>query len=306
MKRRALTSPFRDHDDFTMSFTTRFAPSPTGRLHLGHAFSALTAFDAARRNGGRFLLRFEDIDQTRCRPEYEEGIIEDLTWLGIRWDGPIRRQSEHFENYADILDRLARKGLAYRCFRTRRDIAEESTRAPHRPIGDTAHADTGSASADRGDAAAGQDAARPFAWRLSMAACRALLQDTFSSLGFVETGVGPEGQNGLIAATPDIAGDVIIGRKDCPASYHLACVHDDALQGVTHVIRGNDLFGATHVHVLLQRLLGYETPIYRHHGLLTGPDGKRYAKRNLSVTLRDLRSQGASPDDIRERIGRLR
>jgi glutamyl-Q tRNA(Asp) synthetase len=288
-----------------MDVVTRFAPSPTGLLHLGHALSALSAWDAARAAHGRFLLRIEDIDPTRCRPEFEAAIRNDLAWLGVRWEEPVRRQSEHLADYEAALRRLRDLGVVYRCFLTRREIAEESARAPHGPgEGPDGIIYRGpphpmAAAEEQAKLAQGQ----PYAWRLSMKYSQDLLGEEFARLVFVEDGFGPNGEHGLIAARPELAGDVILARKDAPTSYHLAVVHDDALQGVTHVIRGEDLFAATHVHVLLQRLLGLPTPVYRHHRLLTGPDGKRYAKRDHSLTLAALRAAGASPADIRAKTG---
>jgi glutamyl-Q tRNA(Asp) synthetase len=290
-----------------MNFTTRFAPSPTGLLHLGHAFSAIAAHEAARAANGRFLLRIEDIDSTRCRPEYEAAILEDLGWLGLTWDDSVRRQSDHLADYRAALEKLGKLGVLYRCFLTRREIAEQSASAPHGvgegPDGNVYPGPARPMSGDeeemrlaRGDA---------YAWRLSVKNSQDLLGEEFARLVFVEEGVGPNGERGEVRARPESLGDVILGRKDAPASYHLAVVHDDALQGVTHVVRGEDLFASTHVHVLLQRLLGLPTPFYRHHCLLTGPDGKRYAKRDRSLTLAALRAAGATPADIRARIGRV-
>ncbi|KAA5805330.1 tRNA glutamyl-Q(34) synthetase GluQRS [Alkalicaulis satelles] len=286
-------------------FITRFAPSPTGRLHLGHAFSALTAFEAARAAGGTCLLRIEDIDQTRCRPEYEAGIYEDLAWLGLAWPAPVRRQSDHMDEYARALARLARQGLVYRCFKTRREIAEESARAPHHPgEGADALVYTGPAE-PMSEAEEAERLARgeAFAWRLSLKACREALGARYDALEFVEAGEGPDGEHGVITARPDTLGDVILARKDAGTSYHLACVHDDALQGVTHVIRGQDLFFATHLHRLLQALMDWPVPVWRHHRLLTGADGKRFAKRDRSQTLQAMRQAGAAPDDVRRRAG---
>lgn len=286
-------------------FTTRFAPSPTGRLHLGHAFSALTAFDAARAAGGVCLLRIEDIDQTRCKPDFEAGIYEDLTWLGLDWPRPVRRQSDHFSDYARALERLARAGLVYRCFKTRKEIAEEIDRAPHHP-GEGPEGliypgpDTPMSEAEEADRLAGGEA---YAWRLSLNACREALGARYDALSFIEEGEGPEGEHGQIAARPDLLGDVILARKDVGTSYHMACVHDDALQGVTHVIRGQDLYFATHLHRLLQELLGLPVPVWRHHGLLTDETGRRFAKRDRSLTLQALREAGAAPQDVRARAG---
>ena len=287
-----------------MSFVTRFAPSPTGRLHLGHAFSALTAYRAAQEAGGRFLLRIEDIDATRSRPEFEQAIYEDLSWLGLTWETPVRRQSEHLGDYAAAIEQLRTRSLVYRCFLTRREIAEQAASAPHSagegPDGIVYRGPAAPMSADeeamrlaRGDA---------FAWRLSMRYSQDLLGEDFARLVFVEQDPGSNLEQ-MITAHPESHGDVILGRKDAGASYHIAVVHDDALQGVTHVIRGEDLRSSTDVHVLLQRLLGLPTPVYRHHRLLTGPDGKRYAQRDQSLTLASLRAEGVTPADIRARIG---
>ena len=287
-----------------MRFTTRFAPSPTGRLHLGHAWSALLAYEASRSANGDFLLRIEDIDTTRCRPEFEAGIYEDLTWLGLDWPKPVRRQSGHFADYAAAIEKLRSLGVLYRCFLTRREIAEQAASAPHAP-GEGADGivyfgpaqpmstDEEQARLARGDS---------FAWRLSLRYSQDLLGEEFPRLVFVEQDEATNAEH-VIAARPQIHGDVILARKDTPASYHLCVVHDDALQDVTHVIRGEDLRSATHIHVLIQKLLGLPTPIYRHHALLTGPDGKRYAKRDKSLTLAALREAGVSPAQIRDRIG---
>jgi glutamyl-Q tRNA(Asp) synthetase len=286
-------------------FITRFAPSPTGRLHLGHAFSALTAFDAARAAGGVCLLRIEDIDQTRCTQAFEAGICEDLTWLGLDWPLPVRRQSDHFPEYARALERLARAGLVYRCFKTRKEIAEEIGRAPHHP-GEGPEGliypgpDTPMSEVEEADRLARGEA---YAWRLSLRACREALGARYDALSFTEEGEGPEGEHGQIAARPDLLGDVILARKDVGTSYHMACVHDDALQGVTHVIRGKDLYFATHLHRLLQALLDLPVPVWRHHRLLTDETGRRFAKRDRSLTLEALREAGETPDMIRAQAG---
>ena len=272
-------------------FATRFAPSPTGYLHRGHAYSALTAFAAAREAGGRFLLRIEDIDATRCRPEFEAAILVDLAWLELDWEAPVRRQSDHLDDYQAALMRLEADGLLYRCFRTRREVAEAMASAPH-----------GAMEVFRGGPLPADEAARrlaagePFAWRLSLATASAKLGG-FGGLRFMEEG------EGAIAARPELGGDVVLARKDVGVAYHLAVVVDDALQGITHVIRGRDLFEATHVQRLLQALLGLPTPTYRHHPLLTGPDGKRYAKRDHAETLRALRERGMSAAQVREELG---
>ena len=278
-------------------FVTRFAPSPTGRLHRGHALSALTAFAAAREAGGRFLLRIEDIDTGRCRPAFEAALRDDLAWLGLTWEEPVLRQSERREAYGAALERLRAGGLLYRCFRTRKEILDDIGRAPH------AMADRPAArrvSPDREDRLLAEG--RPFAWRLSLAAAERTLGG-FSGLTFEETGAGPAGEHGMIAARPDVDGDVILARKDLGVSYHLAAVVDDAFQGVTHVIRGRDLFAAAHTQRLLQALLELPTPVYRHHPLLLRPDGRRFAKRDTAETLADLRAGGVAPADLRAALG---
>ena len=281
-----------------MTVVTRFAPSPTGRLHRGHAFSALTAWRAAREVGGRFLLRIEDIDPTRCRPMFEAAILEDLHWLGLDWDGPVRRQSEHLADYATVIGALNGRGLLYRCFRTRKDILDSIGDAPHGPV----------EAARPGPHPADEEAAllaggRPFAWRLSLDRARDALGAVWDGLAFVEEGRGPAGEHGLIKARPETAGDAVLARKDAGAAYHVAVTHDDALQGVSHVIRGEDLFEATHVQVLIQALMGWPTPVHRHHRLLVGEDGRRYAKRDRSVTLADLRAAGVTPATLRAELG---
>ena len=278
-------------------FITRFAPSPTGYLHRGHAFSALTAHAAARTAGGRFLLRVEDIDLTRRRPEFEAAIYEDLAWLGLGWETPARRQSEHLADYAGALGELEARGLIYRCFRTRKEIAEEIGRAPH-----------GAMEVFRGgplpaaEEARRLEAGEAFAWRLSLTAAEAALEG-FERLTFAEEGEGPNGEHGAIRARPELGGDVVLARKDVGVAYHLAVTFDDALQGVTHVIRGQDLFEATHVQRLLQALFGWPAPTYRHHRLLTGPDGKRYAKRDRAETLRVLKAGGMTAAALRRELG---
>ena len=282
-----------------MAFVTRFAPSPTGRLHRGHAFSALTAWRAARDVGGQFVLRIEDIDPTRCRPEFEAAILEDLAWLGLDWDGPVRRQSEHLADYSAVIETLNGRGLLYRCFRTRKDILDAIGDAPHGPV----------EAARPGPHPADEEAAllaegRPFAWRLSLDRARAALGEArWETLSFSEEGREPDGGYGLMRARPETAGDVVLARKDAGTAYHVAVTHDDALQGVTHVIRGEDLFEATHVQVLIQTLMGWPTPAYRHHRLLLGPDGKRYAKRDRSVTLAELRAGGLDAPTLRAELG---
>ena len=278
-----------------MVFATRFAPSPTGYLHRGHAFSALTAFEAARAAGGRFILRIEDIDATRSWPEYDTAILEDLAWLGLRWEQPVRRQSQHLADYHTAIETLRDRGLVYRCFKTRREL--DIGRAPHEPqtpfTGVPLPPIEERERLGRGE---------PYAWRLALAAAKKALGG-FDSLTFVEDGAGPNGETGLIPARPETAGDIVLARKDVGVAYHLAVVLDDARQGVTHVIRGEDLFEAAHIQRLLQALLDLPTPTYRHHRLLTGPDGKRYAKRDKAQTLRELRAAGSTPADLRAEMG---
>jgi glutamyl-Q tRNA(Asp) synthetase len=271
-------------------FTTRFAPSPTGYLHKGHAFSALTAFEAARKANGRFLLRIEDIDAGRCKPEYEAAIYEDLAWLGIAWEEPVRRQSEHLADYQAALSQLEAKGLIYRCFRTRKELAEIQS-APHGLPEVFTAAPLHPHEEDRW-----LEEGRQYAWRLSLDAARTMVGN-WSGLTFHDA------NRGTVRARPELAGDVVLARKDVGVAYHLAVVVDDALQKVTHVIRGEDLFEATHIQRLLQALLDLPTPRYVHHRLLTGPDGKRYAKRDKAQTLRSLREAGVTPQQLRAEFG---
>ncbi|WP_409020078.1 tRNA glutamyl-Q(34) synthetase GluQRS [Brevundimonas vesicularis] len=280
-------------------FVTRFAPSPTGRLHRGHAFSALTAWTAAREAGGRFVLRIEDIDPTRCRPEHEAAILEDLAWLGLDWEQPVRRQSDHLDDYARVVETLRQRGLVYRCFRTRKQLLDEIGHAPHGPA---EAARPGPHTPDEEAALLAQGL--PFAWRLSLDRARqALGEARWNDLFFVEEGEGPGGETGLVRARPETAGDVVLARKDAGTAYHLAVTHDDALQGISHVIRGQDLFEATHIQCLIQALMDWPRPLYRHHRLLTGPDGRRYAKRDRSVTLAELREAGLTPRALRAELG---
>lgn len=279
-------------------FTTRFAPSPTGLLHLGHAHSALTGWTRARREGGRFLLRIEDIDPTRCRRELEQAIFEDLAWLGLTWEEPVRRQSEHWDDYRAALARLEAMGLLYPCFCTRADIAREiagAAGAPHLAArGPDGPLYPGTCRrlppAERG---ALRDAGTPFALRLDAAAAIARA----GPLTWVDERAG--GQR----ARPELFGDVVLARKETPTSYHLAVVVDDHLQGVTHVVRGEDLFAATHVHRLLQALLEIPPPVWHHHGLITDATGRRLAKRHDAKALRTLRAEGLSPAAVRALAG---
>lgn len=284
------------------AFTTRFAPSPTGLLHLGHAFSALTAHDAARAAGGRLLLRIEDIDQGRCRPEYEASIIEDLAWLGVRWESGVRRQSEHFADYAAAIAHLAESGLVYRCFRTRAEILDEIARAPHlSPDGPEGPVYVGAPLAAYEERSLLSDGAA-FAWRLSSAAAIAETKRLGVTPQFCEEAIDGSSPR-LIDVVPRLFGDPVLGRKDSGASYHLASVFDDARDGVTHVIRGEDLKAAAHLHALLQTLLQFKTPVYRHHRLITDETGRRLAKRDHAATLRSLRAAGVTPAAIRAQLG---
>lgn len=281
-------------------FVTRFAPSPTGALHLGHALSALTAFEAARAAGGRFLLRIEDIDVTRARPEFEAAILEDLAWLGLSWEQPVRRQSEHMGDYAAALERLRARGLLYRCFRTRREVMEAISAAPQGAATEPVFRGSPPLPAEE---AALLAAGRPFAWRLSLDRAQESLGRAWDTLSFVEEGSGPRGEQGPLIARPERHGDVILARKDVGVAYHLAVVVDDALQGVTNVVRGEDLFEATHIQRLLQALLELPTPLYRHHRLVLDEQGKRLAKRDGAEGLQALRERGASPASVRANLG---
>jgi glutamyl-Q tRNA(Asp) synthetase len=282
----------------------RFAPSPNGYLHLGHAFSALLNFDLARRAGGRFLLRIEDIDTVRCRPEFEAAIYEDLGWLGVAWETPVRRQSDHLAEYRDALERLSSQGLIYPGFESRAEIArlvaerEAAARWPRDPDGAPLY--PGAARLLSPDQRAqGLQSGTTYALRLDMAAaCRRA-----GDLGWMETGEGPKGETGEVAARPEAWGDVIVARKEMPTSYHLSVVVDDALQDVTEVVRGRDLFWSTSVHRLLQALLGLPKPAYRHHRLILDGDGRKLSKSTGSTSLRELRAAGVTPAEIRRRIG---
>ncbi|MGE5476974.1 MAG: tRNA glutamyl-Q(34) synthetase GluQRS [Bacteroidales bacterium] len=274
---------------------TRFAPSPTGLLHLGHAHSAL--FAAAQAGpGGRFLLRIEDIDPGRCRDEFIGAIYEDLAWLGLRWEQPVRRQSQHLDDYRAALARLDGLGLLYPCFCTRKDIADEVARAGHAPHGPDGVLYPGLCRhLDAAERNARMAAGASFALRLDMTAACAVA----GPLRWRDRTAGEQ------MATPEMFGDVVLARKDTPTSYHLAVTVDDALQGVTLVTRGEDLFAATHVHRLLQALLDLPVPDYHHHRLLTDENGKRFAKRDRSLTLQALRQTGHSPADVQRMAGWL-
>jgi glutamyl-Q tRNA(Asp) synthetase len=256
------------------------------------------AAKVAHESGGRFVLRIEDIDTQRCRPEFEAAIYEDLAWLGLEWETPVRRQSDHLDDYAAALERLRAAGLVYRCFKTRREVLDDIARAPHGPQIAYVGAPLAAAEEDR-RLAAGES----FAWRLSLAAARAALGSAYGALEFNELGQGPLGETGRQAARPDLAGDVILARKDLGVAYHLAVVVDDAAQGITQVVRGEDLFEAVPIQRLLQALLGLPTPDYRHHRLLLGPGGRRLAKRDKAETLADIRARGVSAAAVRADLG---
>jgi glutamyl-Q tRNA(Asp) synthetase len=287
----------------------RFAPSPNGYLHLGHALSGLLNFDMARQAGGRFLLRIEDIDVTRCRPEYEAAIFQDLAWLGLIWEEPVRRQSDHHDAYEAALGRLDAMGLIYPSFESRAEIARlvaaRERAGPWRRDPDGAPLYPGDAKAlPAAERRRRLDAGEPFALRLDMMAALVLARSRGDGapLTFNETGAGPSGETGTVAADPGAWGDVILARKDVPTSYHLSAVVDDARQGITHVVRGQDLFHATGLHALLQRLLGLPQPVYHHHRLIRDAQGRKLSKSTQATGLRELRAAGATPADIRRMI----
>ena len=282
----------------------RFAPSPNGYLHLGHAYSALLNHDMARDLGGRLLLRIEDIDVSRCRPQYEAAIYQDLGWLGISWDTSVRRQSEQFDDYRAALAKLEAQGLIYPSFESRSEIAalvaarDRQGHWPRDPDGVPLYP---------GDArqlpAAERErrrrAGEPYALRLALDAAIARA----GVLTWTETGSGPQGQTGVVEAAPQMWGDVVLARKEVPASYHLAVAVDDARQGVTDVVRGQDLFWATGIHRLLQALLGLPQPVYHHHKLILDADGRKLSKSTQATSLRELRAAGATAVDIRRMVG---
>ncbi len=276
----------------TMTITTRFAPSPTGYLHLGHAYAAYMAWAKARAAQGKFLLRLEDIDSTRCKPEYAAAALEDLRWLGLDWDGEVRVQSAHLPEYSAALARLEARGLLYPCFCTRSEIIRAQA-APHGVEAAYPGTCRGLTAAERAERiACGQKYARRLDVTRAMRETRALR--------FFEEGTG------WIEAQPAVLGDVVLARNDVPTSYHICVVHDDALQAVTHVTRGEDLFTATHIHVLLQALLEFPTPIYAHHKLLTNATGQRLAKRDEAASLRGMRLAGTSAISIRKQLAESR
>ncbi len=278
----------------------RFAPSPNGMLHLGHAFSALLGFELCQRAGGRFLLRIEDIDFDRCRPEFEDAIYRDLAWLGIEWEEPVRRQSDHMEDYGVAIDRLREMDVVYPAFMSRSEVsvATADPAWPRDPDGAPIYP-----AVDRSLTAS------QVAGRIASGAGYALRIDIEKAiahagrLSWTEQGKGPQGEAGTIAADPRIWGDFVVARKDVPTSYHLSVVVDDAVQGVTHIVRGRDLFWATAAHRLLQELLDLPPQVYHHHRLITDADGKKLSKSDRSTALHDLRQAGATPNDIREKVG---
>jgi glutamyl-Q tRNA(Asp) synthetase len=282
----------------------RFAPSPNGHLHLGHALSALINVEMARACGGRFLLRIEDIDTLRCRAEYEQSIFEDLRWLGMAWEEPVLRQSAHFDDYRTALDALAAQGLTYASFESRAEIAqlvaerERQRPWPRDPDGAPLYPGAGK-SLTQAEQQQRVAAGEPYAMRLDMAAAIAHA----GALAWPETGAGPNGETGSVAADPAAWGDLVLARKGLPTSYHLSVVVDDARQGVTDVVRGQDLFWATSVHRLLQTLLGLPMPAYHHHRLMLDDDGRKLSKSTRATALRELRERGATPADIRRLVG---
>jgi glutamyl-Q tRNA(Asp) synthetase len=282
----------------------RFAPSPNGTLHVGHALSALLNADRAKAAGGRLLLRIEDIDETRCRPEFEAAIYEDLAWLGLAWEQPVRRQSEHYDDYRAALASLDALGLVYPSFESRAELArlvaerERDRPWPRDPDGVPLY--TGAAKKlSAAERKRRMEAGDAYALRLDMAA--ALTRA--GPLTWDETGAGPAGETGAIAAKPAAWGDVILARKETPTSYHLAVVVDDASQGVSEVVRGHDLFHATSVHRLLQALLGLPQPRYHHHRLMLDAGGHKLSKSTAATGLRELRAHGASAADVRKTVG---
>ena len=282
----------------------RFAPSPNGYLHLGHAYSALLNCDLARWAGGRLLLRIEDIDTARCKPEFEAAIVEDLAWLGIEWETPVRRQSEHLDVYRNAVEKLGARGLVYPAFESRAEIAklvaqrEANGPWPRDPDGAPLYPGTAKLLSP-GERARLIESGAPYALRLDMTAARARA----GVLAWTEQGQGPDGETGTVTAQPQVWGDVILARKETPTSYHLSVVIDDALQGVTEVVRGHDLFWSTSVHRLLQKLLDLREPAYRHHRLVLDATGAKLSKSTSATGLRELRAAGATPADIRRLVG---
>lgn len=288
----------------TRTPTFRFAPSPNGYLHLGHAYSALLNFDMAREAGGRFLLRIEDIDAARCRPEYETAIYEDLAWLGVEWETPVWRQSEHMNDYRAAVKLLEDRRLAYPSFETRAEIAhmvadrESFARWPRDPDGAPLYPGLAK-SMPEPERELRVAAGEPYAMRLDTSKA----MDWAGPLTWTETGAGPSGETGTVAAAPEAWGDFIVGRKETPTSYHLSVVLDDAAQGVTDVVRGHDLFWATSAHRLLQALLDKPAPRYHHHTLILDDEGRKLSKSTQATGLRELRKNGATAADIRKMVG---
>lgn len=279
----------------------RFAPSPTGALHLGHAYSALITRDMAREANGRLLLRIEDIDPGRCRPEYELAILDDLAWLGLEWEEPVRRQSEHLGFYADHTARLEAMGLLYPCFASRREIAEAADANKVDPDGAPLYPGLHKGML-KDEIARRKQTGEPFTLRLDMRKALAMVRELHPG-PITFTKLDRDGNPRAVPATPERWGDVVIARKDTPTSYHLSVVADDALQGVTNVTRGMDLFAATDLHRLLQVLLGLPEPRYHHHPLLTDELGRKLSKSHRDKSLASLRAEGATPDDIRRMAG---
>lgn len=286
----------------------RFAPSPNGYLHLGHAYSALLNFDLARHGGGKFLLRIEDIDSIRCRPEFEAAIYQDLAWLGVSWEQPVRRQSAHFSDYSGAVEKLSALGLVYPSFESRAEIAklvaqrEEDGPWPRDPDGAPIYPGTAKLlSAEQRMKLF--ESGTAYALRLDMAAAAGLAVRLAGDLDWQEQGEGPGGEAGTVSAQPLAWGDIILARKETPTSYHLSVVVDDALQGVTEVVRGQDLFWSTSVHRLLQALLGLPAPAYRHHRLIFNSAGQKLSKSTEATGLRELRAAGVAPADIRGLVG---
>ena len=277
-----------------MAIISRFAPSPNGYLHLGHAYAAWRAYDACKAPGGRFLLRIEDIDYLRCRPEFESQIMEDMAWLGLEWESPVRRQSDHMADYAAALEKLQARGLVYPCFCSRREIAAEIAESANAPQGPDGPHYPGTcrhlSGEERAAKLAGGMAA---AWRLDIAKATAVAGD----LSWLDKDAGEQ------VCRPDIQGDVVLARKDIATSYHLSVVVDDAIQRINLITRGLDLFASTHVHRLLQALLDYPAPDYDHHALINDVDGRRLAKRHGAEPIKDFRARGLTPDDLRRRLG---
>jgi len=284
----------------------RFAPSPNGPLHLGHAFSALLNHDLARQAAGRFLLRIEDIDRERCRPQFERAIRDDLEWLGLDWEEPVRRQSEHFDDYRDALERLIEANLVYPAFLSRGDvrafISDEEARGVdwRRDPDGAAHYPTIERRLSARERRARIEGGAPYAWRLDVDAA---LDRVAGRLAWQEGGCGPQGETGTISADPRVWGDFVVARKDLPTSYQLSVVVDDAIQGITHVVRGRDLFHATSGQRLLQELLGLAPPVYLHHDLILGDDGRKLSKSRGDTGLEALRMAGLRPHDIRRMVG---